>query len=152
MTNIWEQFDKDIDLEGFKQDVKEQDNKSGDFEPLPLGDYEVALSSLVLKTTKETNKPMITSTFEVIAGNHTGRLIFVNQVVESPMQVSIGLRFINSMMPDSAGIEFEGYAQLAQDLEGAETTIKNNYEYVINLDKNKKDYDVYKIKEIFELE
>lgn len=153
MANIWEKFDKEIDLQGFKQDVEEADKKGGQFEELPLGDYEVALSSIGLKETKETKKPMITSTFEVIAGDKTGRLLFVNQVVETPVQVSIGMKFLNSLTPDEdISLEFNGYAKLYEDLHPYEEYIKNNFEYVINVDKNKKDYNVYKIKKIFELE
>ena len=87
MSNNWEKFDKEIDLQGLKQDVEEAGKKSGQFEELPLGDYEVALSSMELKETKEAKKPMITSTFEVIAGDKTGRLIFVNQVIETGVQI-----------------------------------------------------------------
>lgn len=153
MVNIWEKFDKEIDLQGLKQDVEEAGKKSGQFEELPLGDYEVALSSMELKETKETKKPMITSTFEVIAGDKSGRLIFVNQVIETGVQISIGMNFLNSLTPDEENtLEFDGYAKLFEDLKPYEEHVKNNFEYVINVDKNKKDYNVYKIKEIFELE
>ena len=106
-----------------------------------------------LKETKETKKPMITSTFEVIAGDKTGRLIFVNQVIETGVQISIGMEFLNSLTPDEENtLEFDGYAKLFEDLKPYEEHVKNNFEYVINVDKNKKNYNVYKIKEIFELE
>ena len=42
MTNIWEQFDNNTDLEAFEEGVKNAENKSSDFEDLPHGKYEVA--------------------------------------------------------------------------------------------------------------
>jgi len=152
--NIWEQFDDNTDLAGFEEDVKEADSKSGDFEDLPHGKYEVALENIELKPTKKDGKPMIVSTFEVIAGDHNGRLIWVNQVVDSGMKMSIGLRFINDMKPETE-IKFSkdgGMSKLAEDLNEAAGHIADNHEFVLDFSENKKGYDTYKIEEVFDLE
>lgn len=154
MTNIWEQFDNNTDLEAFEQGVKEAENQSGDFEDLPHGKYEVALDNIELKPTKKKGDPMIVSVFKVIEGPHKNRLIWVNQVVDTPVKMNIGLSFINSMKPDRKA-RFDksgGMAQLAEDLVDIGEAIKNDKEFVLEFFKNDKGYDQYTIETVFELE
>ena len=152
--NIWEQFDKNTDLEGFEADVQAAESNSGDFEELPHGKYEVALDNIELKPTKKDGKPMIVSVFKVVEGTHKGRLIWVNQVVDTGMKMSIGLRFINSMKPEN-DVKFNkegGMAKLSNELESIIDYIQENHEFVLEFYENKKGYDQYDIKEVFVLE
>ena len=154
MTNIWEQFDNNTDLEAIEKGFKEAENQSSDFEDLPYGKYEVALENIELKQTKEHKKPMITSVFKVIDGNHKGRLIWNNQVVNSGLTMNIGLKFINDMKPDEK-VSFSkstGYTQLDKDLKNAAINIKNSKEFVLEFFKNDRGYDQYTIETVFELE
>ena len=154
MTNIWEQFDNNTDLEEFEQGVKNAENQSGDFEDLPHGKYEVALQNIELKPTKKKGDPMIVSVFKVIEGNHKGRLIWVNQVVDTPVKMNIGLRFINDMKPDTK-VSFDksgGMSKLAEDLVDAGEEISKTKEFVLEFGQNKKGYDQYSIETVFELE
>lgn len=152
--NIWEQFDTNTDLAGFEEDVQAASSNTGDFEELPHGKYEVALDNIELKPTKAANKPMIVSVFKVLEGSHKGRLIWVNQVVDTGMKMSIGLRFINSMKPD-AEVKFTkegGMSKLAEDLGTAASYLADNNEFVLEFYENKKGYDQYDIKEVFVLD
>lgn len=152
--NIWEQFDNSTDLAGFEEDVKAAESNDGDFEALPHGKYEVALDDIQLKETKNNPRPMIVSTFKVIEGPHKGRLIWVNQVVDNGMKMSIGLRFINKMEPEEK-VSFTkegGMAQLSEDLPAAVPYIQKNHEFVLNFFENKKGYDTYDIDDVFDLE
>lgn len=152
MANIWEKYDSKVDLAGFEEDVKEADEKGGDFADLPLGKYEVALTGIELKETKESKKPMIVSAFTVVDGEFENRLVWVNQVVEKPGAMAMGLRFVNAMKPESE-IKFTkdgGYAQLAEDLEAAGAYIPDNHEFVLDISKNK-EFTNYKIDTVFNL-
>lgn len=150
MANIWDKYDAKVDLAGFEEDVKAADENGGEFEDLPLGKYEVALESIELKETKSSSKPMIVSTFKVVEGKHENRLVWVNQVVEKPQGMAMGLRFINAMKPETE-IKFKSYAQLAEDLDEAGKYIPDNYEFVLDISKNK-EFTNYKIAEVFVLE
>ena len=152
--NIWEQFDNTTDLAGFEEEVQAAESKGGDFEDLPHGKYEVALDNIELKPTKRTGDPMIVSVFKVVEGPHKGRLIWVNQVVAKPIQMSMGLRFVNSMKPTSE-VKFTkdgGMAQLSEDLGTAADDIASKHEFVLEFYENKKGYDQYDIREVFILE
>ena len=154
MTNIWEQFDNNTDLEAFEEGVKNAENQSGEFEDLPHGKYEVALDNIELKPTKKKGDPMIVSVFKVIEGPHKNRLIWVNQVVDTPVKMNIGLSFINSMKPDSK-VEFDkskGMAGLAESLVDAGEEISKSKEFVLEFGQNKKGYDQYTIETVFKLE
>lgn len=151
MANIWDKYDAKVDLKGFEEDVKEAEEKGGgEFEDLPLGKYEVALESIELKETKSSSKPMIVSVFKVVEGKHENRLVWVNQVVEKPQGMAMGLRFINAMKPETE-IKFKSYSQLAQDLDEAGKYIPDNHEFVLDISKNK-EFTNYKIAEVFDLE
>lgn len=149
MANIWEKLDNKTDLEGFAEDVKEAEENGGEFEDLPFGKYEVALESIEFKMSK-TDKPMIVSTFKVVEGKHENRLIWYNQVVHTAATMAMGLRFINAMKPESE-IKFKSYSQLAEELDEAGKYIPDNYEFVLDISKNK-EYTNYKIAEVFSLE
>ena len=154
MTNIWEQFDNNTDLEAFEEGVKNAENQSGDFEDLPHGKYEVALDNIELKPTKKKRDPMIVSVFKVIEGPHKNRLIWVNQVVDTPVKMNIGLNFINSMKPETK-VSFDktkGMAGLAESLVDAGEEISKSKEFVLDFGQNKKGYDQYTIETVFELE
>ena len=152
--NIWEQFDNSTDLAGFEEDVKAAESNTGDFEDLPYGKYEVALDNIELKPTKAKGAPMIVSVFKVLEGPHKGRLIWVNQVVDNGVKMSIGLRFINKMEPEEkvSFTEEGGMAQLSEDLPAAVPYIQKNHEFVLNFFKNKNGYDTYDIDDVFDLE
>ncbi|MBG9863102.1 hypothetical protein ABD99_00005, partial [Bacillus cereus] len=64
----WGKFDKKIDLEALAADVKEvEENGGGDFEPLPDGQYEVAVEKLELTESKK-GDPMLTIWFKIVEG------------------------------------------------------------------------------------
>lgn len=154
MTNIWEKFDAQVDLAGLEEDVNNASDGNKEFEDIPVGKYEVALKSIDLKMTKKSNKPMMTSTFKVLVGKYKGQQIWVNQVVENGQQISIGLRFINSMKPaeEVTFTKEKGYAGLEEDLFNAAKDIKQKYEFVLDYSENDKGYSTYKIEEVFEVE
>ena len=47
--NIWEEFDQSIDTKGLIEDAKAAAEGNGDFDEVPVGKYEVAVSKMELK-------------------------------------------------------------------------------------------------------
>lgn len=153
--SIWEKFDKKVDLAGLENEVKEAEENGGDFPEIPHGKYEVALKSIELvETKKEPVRPMIKMTFKVLAGKFKGQNMWVNQMADTGFKLKLGTDFVNSMKPANE-VKFSkerGYAGLEEDLFNAAKHIKENFEFVLNYDKNDKGYDTYKIDEVFEVE
>lgn len=56
--------------------------KKGDFQPLPCGDYLIMMNRIEEKTTRKGGK-MLAAGFEVMKGDHKGRLVFHNFNVEN---------------------------------------------------------------------
>ena len=48
MTNIWEKFDKVIDVEGLQKDVQEAAKNSTNYRQVPHGQYEVKIEKMEL--------------------------------------------------------------------------------------------------------
>lgn len=53
------------------------------FEVLPDGNYDLKIADVQLTKTKESNKPMLKITFEVVGGEYAGKKIFENAVLDS---------------------------------------------------------------------
>jgi len=62
-------------------DIKPQDNN---FEPLPRGEYEVWATEAELKHTKAGTGQYIKLRFDVLEGQYTGRVLFLNLNIKNP--------------------------------------------------------------------
>lgn len=148
----WEEFDKQVDLEGLKKDV--ENNTGGNYEKVPHGQYEVAIKKMELGVTKETNKPMVKVQFKIVSdGEYKGKLIFMNQVVEQGFQIHLVNDFLRSLETDIE-IDFESYSQYEQLLMDVLEAVNGNFEYGLEYSKNEKNekFDVFEITDVFELE
>ena len=85
MTTIWDKFDKEID-EDFQKDIENAENQ--EFVEVPHGEYEVKVQQMELKISKSGN-PMLSIWFKIVAGDYNNNLIFLNQVLNIPFQISI---------------------------------------------------------------
>lgn len=148
----WKEFDKQVDLEGLKEDV--ENNTGGNYEKVPHGQYEVAITKMELGVTKETNKPMVKVQFKIVSdGEYEGKLIFMNQVVEQGFQIHLVNDFLRSLETDIE-IDFESYSQYEQLLMDVLEAVNGNFEYGLKYSKNEKNekFDVFEITDVFELE
>ena len=65
--SIFDKFNKSVDLEGMKKDVKEvEENGGGGFEDVPFAKYEVAVDKMEVKATKNGDKLMLSIVFKVV--------------------------------------------------------------------------------------
>ena len=92
MSNLWEQFDNAVDVEGLQADIKEAAENGKSFKEVPHGDYEVKVEKLELIASKA-GDPMVTAWFKVLEGEYKSSLIFMNQVVNQGFQIHIVSNF-----------------------------------------------------------
>ena|SRR5690606_16484691 len=151
MTNIWEKFDREINVEALQADIKEAAENGATFKKVPHGQYEVKIEKLELVATKETNNPMVTIWFKVIDGEYKGSRIFMNQVVNQGFQIHIVNEFLRSL-GSGIEIEFKNYSQYGQLLMDVHEAIDGKFEYALKYDQNNKGFDTFEIVEIYELE
>lgn len=153
MINIWEKFDKNIDVEGLKADAKEvAENGGGDFKEVQHGEYEVEVNKLELRESKK-GDPMLTIWFKILTGDFKGNLIFYNQVLSN----GFGLHKADEMLRSlDSGVEveftnFSNYNDMLMDIAEA---IDGNLEYALSYTANKKNsnFSEYEIKDVFEVE
>lgn len=149
MANLWEKFDKQIDVEGLAKDVKEAaENGGGNYKEVPHGEYEVAIYKIELVQSKK-GDPMVTIWFKVLSGDYKGNMIFFNQVVTQGFQIHIVDELLRSMQLDTP-ILFESYSQYGDMLMDIWEEVDSKLEFALKYGENNKGYSTYEITEVFE--
>lgn len=147
--DVFAQFDKMYDVAGLKADiVKAAENKT-DYEDVPDGDYEVAITKMELKASRS-NKPMLSVWFKILDGSRKGQLIFMNQLVDEAFKIHIANEFLRSL-GTGLNVEFEGYSQYRGLIANVFESSKS-YEYALEYTHNSKGFATYTINEVFELQ
>lgn len=159
-TFDWSKFDKKVDLESLKADVEEVEKNGGlgDFEPLPDGQYEVAVEKMELKESSK-GDPMLTIWFKVVAGEHEKQRIFYNGVMQPQNDNAFGFQVHrnNEMLRalwdcEKDDVKFTGFKDYADLVLDIQEDIDGKFEYLIDKSTDKKGFDTLKIVEIFEVE
>jgi len=150
MANIWEKFDKAIDVEGLQKDVQEAAKNGANFREVPHGEYEVKIEKLELVESKA-GDPMVTVWFKVLAGDYKGSMIFMNQVITKGFQIHIMNEFLRSL--DSGyDVEFRSYSQYGQLLMDIHEAIDGELEYLLKYSEGKKVFSNYEIVDVYDVE
>lgn len=148
--SIFDKFNKSVDLEGMKKDVKEvEENGGGGFEDVPFAKYEVAVDKMEVKATKNGDKLMLSIVFKVVDGSYKGRLIFYNQVIMSGFGIHNASEMLRSLKP-GFDIIFEDYNQYAELVSMVQDAVKDNFEYLLDYNENDKKFKTYSIEEVYE--
>ena len=153
MATIFEKWNKSIDVEGLKKDVKEADNNqtTGEYREVPCGTYECKLEKLELKESSK-GSPMVSAWFRILKGDHENQILFMNQVITQGFQISIVNRFLKSLdAVDADMVEFKDYSQYNDLLMDIMEAVDGNLEFLIEYKKSKKDFAVYTVKEVYEI-
>ena len=135
----WAKFDKKVDLDALRDDVKDaEENGFGDFPTIPDDKYEVKVKNMELGQSKK-GDPMLKIQFEILEGEFKGNLIFYNGVMQPANENAFGFQVHNNneMLralwdADSDEVSFEGfsdYNDLVLDI--AEEIIEDEWEYVL---------------------
>ncbi len=151
MAIDFSKFDKQVDLDGLKNDVKEAEENggTGNYKEVPLGTYEVAITKLELGESKK-HDPMVKVWFKILEGEYKGSLLFMNQVITQGFQIHIVDEFLRSLETD-VEIGFESYSQYAQLLMDVYEAVDGNFEYGLKYGENK-GFNTFEITEVFELD
>lgn len=151
MAMDYSKFDKQVDLEGLKNDIAEAEaNGGGNFREVPHGTYEVKITKLELGESKK-GDPMVSVWFKVLDGEYKGSLIFMNQVITQGFQIHIVNDFLRSL---ESGVEIEwpgSYAKYAQMIMDVAEAIDDRYEYALEYGE-RKGFNTFKITDVFEVE
>ena len=150
MTNIWEKFDKVIDVEGLQKDVQEAAKNSTNYREVPHGEYEVKIEKLELVESKK-GDPMVTIWFKVVSGEYKGSIIFYNQVITQGFQIHIVNELLRSL-DSGIEVEFKTYKQYGQMLMDIHEAIDGRLEYGLKYGEGKKGFSTYEITDIYEVE
>lgn len=140
-------FDKQVDLEGLKKDI--EDSANNDFEEVPLGTYEVAITKLKLDESKK-GDPMVKVWFKIVSGDYKGSLLFMNQVITRGFQIHIVDEFLRSL-DSGIDIHFDSYSQYNELLMDVFEAIDGNFEFALKYGENK-GFNTFEITDIFELD
>lgn len=150
MANIWDEFDRAIDTKALAEDVK----KGGEnlvYKEVPVGEYEVSVEKMELVKSKS-GRPMVSIWFKIISeGEYKGSLLFWNQVVDQQVGIGIMNKFLRSL-ESGVDVEFETYRQYGNMIMDIHEAISGRLEYALKYSKNKKDFSVFEITEVYELE
>lgn len=150
--DIFEKWNNSIDTEGLAKDTKEaeQGNRQGrTYEDIPVGTYEVKIEQMELKESKN-GDPMFSAWFRILQGKYENSILFMNAIITQGFQIGNVNKFLRSLEAVEE-VEFENYVQynnLIMDIK--EAIDENSLEYLIEFKKNKKDFPVYTVKEVYE--
>lgn len=160
MALDYSKWDKQVDTEGLKQDVKEAaENGGGNFKEVPVGIYEVKVEKMELtetgKNAKNPGMPMVSIWFKILAGEFKNSLIFYNKVIMGTSNDGFMIHSNNEFLESlDSGIEvtFDSYEKYAELLLNIHEAIDGKLEYQLNYGENKQGFKTYEIEEIFEVE
>ena len=145
-------FNKYDTEENLKQ-IRENANKVVDteFDEVPPGTYEVALSKLELTKSKKGNL-MVVVWYTILSGDYENQKLFQYQVVSDGDKVRMFKPLLEMLSDKEIKVEFTTYAKYAELLdEIMEFSEENNLEYSLKYDEKVKDGNVYKTFKILEV-
>ena len=138
----YDAFNAAIDAEAIMQKVHDI-CKNEKFRDVPSGTYIIKILSMELSTSRS-GKPMCKMRFRITEGEHQGRYIFYNQVVEQVFQININNEFLRSLK--AGDVEFVDYNQYSHRIQDMRNTIAaESLTYELCYGKNDKGYSTYKI-------
>ena len=149
--SVFDKWNKAIDVEGLAKDTKEVEANggTGEYAEIPVGTYEIKIEKMELKESSK-DDPMFSAWFRILHGEYENQLLFMNAVITQGFQIGNVNRFLRSL--DAVDeVEFKDYVQyndLIMDI--MEAIEEAGLEYLIEFKKNKKDFPVYTIKEVYE--
>ena len=146
--NIFDKFDKMVDVEGLKQDAKDAAENKMEFKEVPHGQYEVRIEKLELVESKK-GRPMLTVWMKILEGEYKGQLIFYNQVVDMGFGLHNANEFLRSL-DSGLDVTFENFNQYGNLIMDIHEAIDGTLEYGLKYGKNNKGYNTYEITDIFE--
>ena len=151
--NLWDKFDKAVDVEGLAADVQEAAENGANYREVPHGVYVVEVNKLELIESKK-GDPMVTIWFKVVEGDYKGSMIFMNQVVTQGFQIHIANEILRQMSVEVewVNVEFKSFAQYGNMIMDIAEGIDGKYEFKLDYAEGKKGFSTYSIDEVYVLD
>ncbi|RKD25228.1 Protein of unknown function [Caminicella sporogenes DSM 14501] len=149
-NNVFAKFDKEFDVKGLKEDLKNISSNSAEYKEVPFGTYEVKIEKLELVESK-TGKPMVSCWMRILEGEYKNSMLFMNQVIHTPYGLHMANEFLRSL-ESCIEVEFESFTQYHNMLLNIHEAIDETYEYAVEYGETKKGFKTFKIVEVFEVE
>lgn len=152
MAIDFSRFDTEENLKQIREDANKVVDR--EFEEVPPGTYEVALSKLELTESKKGNL-MVEVWYTILSGDYENQKLFQYQVVSDGKKVNILKPLLEKLSDNEIDVTFTTYAKYAELLdEIMEFSEDNNLEYSLKYDekvsKDGNTYKTFKILEVFE--
>ena len=148
-------FDKNVDIEGLKKDVKEAEKNqpSGDYPEIPKGKYEVEIKLEMRETKSDPHRPMMSVDAKILEGEFKKSHLFMNRVIygtkNDANMINSAVGWLKKLGTDIE-IEFEGYGPFADLVMDVAEAIDGKFEYLVEYDP--KAFNTISILEVFEVE
>lgn len=150
MAIDFSKYDREADLEGLKEDTQKAIENGGEFEEVPPGTYEVAISELELTMSKK-DKPMVKIWYTILSGDYENNKIFQYQLVDTGQKLAIIKPLLEKLSDGEIEVSFESFAQYANLIDEIKEFVNNNrLEYSLQYGENKNGFKTFKILEVFE--
>lgn len=150
MAIDFSKYDREVDLEGLKEDTQMAIENGGEFEEVPPGTYEVAISELELTMSKK-DKPMVKIWYTILSGDYEKNKIFQYQLVDTGQKLAIIKPLLEMLSDGEIEVSFESFAQYANLIDEIKEFVNNNrLEYSLQYGENKNGFKTFKILEVFE--
>lgn len=147
--SLFAKFDQMYDVAGLKEDLAKVTENKTEYEEVPDGDYEVAITKMELKESSN-GKPMVSVWFKIVGGSHKGQLIFANFMLTSAFGIHKTNEFLRSL-GTGLNVSFDNFSQYAV-LVGEIFESSKDFEYALEYVHNAKGFPVYTINDVFELQ
>ena len=136
--SIFDKWDKNVDTEGLQKDIAEAEANGGqgDYREVPVGTYEVKIDKMEIK--------------ECGSEKHAGDPIFMNQLITEGWQIGQVNKFLRSLDVNDT-VEFKTYGQYNDMIMDMMESIDGSLEFLLEYGKNKKGYNTFKIKDVYEV-
>lgn len=147
--NVFAKFDKEFDVKGLKEDLKNVGTGEGQYKDVPLGTYEVKIEKLELVESKS-GKPMVSCWMKILSGDYQNSILFMNQVVNTAFGLHNANEFLRSLESD-IDVEFESFSQYSSLILDIHEDIDETFEYAVDYGETNKGFKTFKITETFEV-
>lgn len=149
-ANVFTRFDKQFDVEGLKEDLRNINTSDTQYKDVPLGTYEVKIEKLELVESKS-GKPMVSCWMRILDGEHKNSMLFMNQVIHTPFGLHNANDFLRSL-ESSVEVDFENFTQYNNMLLSIHEVIDGSNEYAVEYGETNKGFKTFKITDVFEVE
>lgn len=143
----WSVYDSKINMDELRA-LSNKSSKKADFSKVPVGDYCVELSSLILTKSKSGSR-MVTGRFNIVNGDFSGRCIYVYQVVQQRFQIDICNQFLRSL-GSHIDVHFEGYDAYEELIKRIWLDVKDKNLYRLHYGRTPNGYDSFVILDVFD--